>query len=157
MTTETVYIQFYIETILSFQEKYAEGKKLPLCIMTSGDTNAKTVAILEKNNNFGMDKDQITIVIQGDGVPALENNDAKLALDPLDRYKVLSKPHGHGDIHALLHSDGVAKKWLSDGIKWTVFFQVNLFQNCVIVQFSIVNFFVFCLTLFGISITFSFS
>jgi UDP-sugar pyrophosphorylase len=33
------------------------------------------------------------------------------------------KPHGHGDIHALLHSHGVAKSWLEQGMKWTVFFQ----------------------------------
>lgn len=125
MATETTYIQYYIETILAYQAKYANGKKLPLCIMTSGDTNAKTVALLEKNNNFGMEKDQITIVIQGDGVPALEDNNAKIALDALDRYKVLAKPHGHGDIHALLHSHGVAKSWLSSGIEWTVFFQVK--------------------------------
>lgn len=123
MATETSYIQYYIETILAYQAKYGEGKTLPLCIMTSGDTNAKTVALLEKNNNFGMEKNQITIVIQGDGVPALENNDARIALDPLDRYEVLSKPHGHGDIHALLHSHEVAKTWLSNGIEWTVFFQ----------------------------------
>ena len=33
------------------------------------------------------------------------------------------KPHGHGDIHALLHSHNVAKSWLEKGIEWTVFFQ----------------------------------
>ena len=63
LATGTTYIQFYIETILAFQSRYATpGTKLPLCIMTSGDTNAKTVALLSKNNYFGMDKDQITIV-----------------------------------------------------------------------------------------------
>lgn len=124
MATETTYIQYYIETILAYQAKYAKGTtKLPLCIMTSGDTNAKTVALLTKHNYFGLDKDQVTIVQQGDGVPALEDNDAKIALDPMDSYTVLAKPHGHGDIHALLHSHEVAKKWLDNGIKWTVFFQ----------------------------------
>ena len=91
--------------------------------MTSGDTNAKTVALLSKNNYFGMDKDQITIVQQGQGVPALNDNDAHIALDPDDPYDIQMKPHGHGDIHALLHSHGVAKSWLETGIKWTVFFQ----------------------------------
>jgi len=123
LATETIYIQFYIEIILAYQAKYGEGKKLPLCIMTSGDTNLKTVALLEKHDYFGMDKDQINIVIQGDGVPALGNNDARIALDPMNRYNVLAKPHGHGDIHALLHSHDVAKTWLSHGIEWTIFFQ----------------------------------
>lgn len=91
--------------------------------MTSGDTNDKTVALLSKHNYFGMDKDQITIVQQGQGVPALCNNDAHIALDPDDPFIIQMKPHGHGDIHALLHSHGVAKTWLEKGTKWTVFFQ----------------------------------
>jgi len=118
--------------------------------MTSGDTNDKTVALLKKYDNFGMDKDQITIVVQGDGVPALENNNAKIALDPANRYKVLAKPHGHGDIHALLHSHEVAKSWLSQGIEWTVFFQVrdfgffskhstNRFDTCLIIICSFLS------------------
>eukprot|EP00574_Skeletonema_japonicum_P005221 CAMPEP_0201716866 /NCGR_PEP_ID=MMETSP0593-20130828/2736_1 /ASSEMBLY_ACC=CAM_ASM_000672 /TAXON_ID=267983 /ORGANISM="Skeletonema japonicum, Strain CCMP2506" /LENGTH=739 /DNA_ID=CAMNT_0048206769 /DNA_START=97 /DNA_END=2316 /DNA_ORIENTATION=- len=124
LATGTTYIQFYIETILAFQSRYAEpGKKLPLCIMTSGDTNAKTVALLSANNYFGMDKDQITIVQQGLGVPALYDNDAHIALDTEDPYDIQMKPHGHGDIHALLHSNGVAKAWQAQGMKWTVFFQ----------------------------------
>jgi len=122
LATETTYIQFYIETILAFQSRYAQGKKLPLCIMTSGDTNDKTVALLQKNNYFGMDKDQITIVQQGKGVPALYDNDAHIALAD-DPYDIQMKPHGHGDIHALLHSHGVAKSWLEKGMEWTVFFQ----------------------------------
>lgn len=122
--TGTTYIQFYIETILAFQSRYAEpGKKLPLCIMTSGDTNEKTVDLLIKHNYYGMDRDQITIVQQGQGVPALSDNDAHIALDESDLYDIQMKPHGHGDIHALLHSHGVAKSWLEQGMKWTVFFQ----------------------------------
>jgi len=123
LATGTTYIQFYIETILAFQSRYGEGKKLPLCIMTSGDTNDKTVALLKKKNYFGMDEDQITIVLQGKGVPALFDNDAHIALAGDDPYDILMKPHGHGDIHALLHSHNVAKSWLQKGIKWTVFFQ----------------------------------
>ena len=68
--------------------------------MTSGDTNAKTVALLKEHANFGMDDDQITIVQQGQGVPALSDNNAAIALDPSDPCKVLAKPHGHGDVHA---------------------------------------------------------
>jgi UDP-sugar pyrophosphorylase len=91
--------------------------------MTSEDTNDKTVALLEKNDYFGMEKDQITIVQQGQGVPALSDNDAHIALDEEDPYDIQMKPHGHGDIHALLHSHGVVKSWLEQGMKWTVFFQ----------------------------------
>ena len=124
MTTKTCYLQYYIEYILAVQEKYAaKGVKLQLCIMTSGDTNDRTVKLLEKNKYFGMEKDQITIVQQGQGVPAVTGNDAKMTLDPNDSYRVLTKPHGHGDIHALLYSHGVAKDWLKKGLKWLVLFQ----------------------------------
>jgi UDP-sugar pyrophosphorylase len=124
MATETLYLKYYIQYILAAQKKYApEGKKLPLCIMTSGDTNERTVKLLEKHKYFGMDKDQITIVIQGKGVPALLDNHAKIATDPNSPTSILTKPHGHGDIHALLYSNSVAKKWLADGVKWMVLFQ----------------------------------
>jgi UDP-sugar pyrophosphorylase len=124
MATESLYLKYYIQYILAVQKNYApKGKKLPLCIMTSGDTNERTVKLLEKHKYFGMDKDQITIVIQGKGVPALLDNHAKIATDPDSPTSILTKPHGHGDIHALLYSNSVAKKWLADGVEWLVLFQ----------------------------------
>jgi UDP-sugar pyrophosphorylase len=125
MTSKTCYLQLYIEYILAVQKKYAPaGRKLPLCIMTSGDTNARTIQLLRKNNYFGMSPNQVTIVQQGQGVPAVLDNDARIALESKDKwYKIQTKPHGHGDIHELLHSHGVAKQWKEDGIKWLTLFQ----------------------------------
>lgn len=40
-------------------------------------------------------------------------------------YQVETKPHGHGDVHALLHSTGLAAKWLSEGKRWVCFFQAR--------------------------------
>jgi len=37
-----------------------------------------------------------------------------------------TKPHGHGDVHALLHASGLAKKWQKEGFKWVCFFQVSV-------------------------------
>jgi len=34
-----------------------------------------------------------------------------------------TKPHGHGDVHMLLHMSGLAKKWLEEGRKYVTFFQ----------------------------------
>ena len=79
--------------------------------------------MLEKNHYFGMQKSQITIVQQGQGVPALTDNTAKMVLDPEDPSHLVTKPHGHGDIHALLYTHGVAKKWLANGMEWLVLFQ----------------------------------
>jgi UDP-sugar pyrophosphorylase len=121
MATETKYIQYYIEYILAVQKKYANGKRLPLCIMTSGDTNAGTVKLLKENHYFGMDEDQFTLVQQGQGVPALTDNNATIALESPS--KVSTKPHGHGDVHSLLFTHKVAKKWVDNGIEWIAFFQ----------------------------------
>ncbi len=124
MATETVYLKYYIETILAIQKRYAgPGVKLPLCIMVSNDTNAGTIKLLEDNNFFGMDRDQVTIVQQGDGVPALEDNNATIAMDAKDPCKIQAKPHGHGDIHALLHRHKVALNWCKKGMEWVIFFQ----------------------------------
>jgi UDP-sugar pyrophosphorylase len=53
-------------------------------------------------------------------VPALLDNNAKIAVD-MDNFKVITKPHGHGDIHNLLYDSGVAKKWRDLGKDWMVF------------------------------------
>lgn len=124
LATGTTYLQYYIEIILAIQTRYAnKGVKLPLCIMVSNDTIQGTLHLLKENNNFGMDDDQITIVQQGEGVPALLDNEAHIALDPADMYKVESKPHGHGDIHSLIYASNVARKWHDLGLDWAIFFQ----------------------------------
>ena len=48
--------------------------------MTSNDTHDRTVALLEKNNYFGLGKDKIDLVKQ-ENVPALIDNDATFATD----------------------------------------------------------------------------
>lgn len=92
--------------------------------MVSNDTKAPTMKLLNENKYFGLKRQQVYIVQQGDGVPALIDNDAHFALDPKDPYKVVTKPHGHGDIHALLYKEGVTKEWEEKfGIEYMVLFQ----------------------------------
>jgi UTP--glucose-1-phosphate uridylyltransferase len=126
LATETCYLNYYIHYILSVQKKYGKpGTKLPLCIMVSNDTRAGTEKLLKANGNFGMSEGQISIVQQGSGVPALLDNAAKFEMDDSTKM-VATKPHGHGDIHELLYTSGVARTWCDDqGIKWICFFQVR--------------------------------
>lgn len=49
--------------------------------MTSGDTNDKTIQLLKDNDYFGLQTSQVTIVQQGMGVPALMDNEARIAVD----------------------------------------------------------------------------
>ena len=67
-----------------------------------------------------MSPDQITVVPQ-DKVPALCDNNAKFAKE--NPWTVSTKPHGHGDVHLVLHQSSTISKWKKRGIKWLVFFQ----------------------------------
>jgi UDP-sugar pyrophosphorylase len=129
--TETTYLELYVRSILALQSRAAvqtlasgsaSDVDIPLAIMTSDDTDSKTLDLLERNDSFGAKKDQITLLKQ-EKVPCLTNNDARLALRNDDEYSLQTKPHGHGDVHALLHTSGLLKKWAAAGKKWIVFFQ----------------------------------
>eukprot|EP00729_Bicosta_minor_P015660 gene15660-13865_t len=110
ITTGKRYIEMYIEAILAIQRdaevRQRKPVEIPLAIMTSGDTHARTVALLEENRNFGMSPTQITL-LQQEKVASLNDNN----------------PHGHGDVHYLLHSSGLARKWLDERKQFVVFFQ----------------------------------
>lgn len=97
-------------------------RQLPLAIMTSDDTHARTEALLRSHAFFGADPAQVTLVKQ-EKVACLADNDARLALTPGDAWAVQTKPHGHGDVHMLLHSSGLAARWRDAGLRWAVFFQ----------------------------------
>ncbi|XP_073035938.1 UDP-sugar pyrophosphorylase-like [Primulina eburnea] len=127
-TTGTCFLQHYIEYILALQDASCrltrgEGpKEIPLAIMTSDDTHLRTVNLLESNSYFGMKPAQIKLLKQ-EKVACLDDNDARLAVDPQNKYKIQTKPHGHGDVHSLLYSSGLLKEWHDSGRKWVLFFQ----------------------------------
>ena len=130
-STDSCYLQLYIQSILALQQRSAgempahrsaKDVGIPLAIMTSDDTHAKTLDLLERNDYFGAKKEQVTLVKQ-EKVPCLTNNDAHLALKDADPYALQTKPHGHGDVHALLHTSGLLDRWSAAGKKWVVFFQ----------------------------------
>lgn len=127
LCTEECYLEVYIKYIKAVQNlaRRKTGKddvRIPLVIMTSGDTDQPTRDLLKANDYFGMDEDMVTIVMQ-DKVPALNNNNAALALDDDDRWKVQTKPHGHGDVHHLLFREGLVDKWEQEGRTHVVFLQ----------------------------------
>lgn len=126
--TGTCFLQLYIESILALQEasnRLAGGDsqmEIPFAIMTSDDTHERTLALLESNAYFGMKPTQVTLLKQ-EKVACLADNDARLALDPQNKYRIQTKPHGHGDVHSLLYSSGLLYKWHDAGVKWVLFFQ----------------------------------
>lgn len=117
-TSMTTYLEYYCKQIKAMEEKYCtQGKEIPLAIMVSGDTIRGTQIAVRKVAGWFPN---ITIMIQ-EKVAALLDNSGKLAMS--GPYEIDSKPHGHGDVHSLMHSTGTAKKWIEAGIKWCVFFQ----------------------------------
>ncbi|KAI9201403.1 hypothetical protein LWI28_022961 [Acer negundo] len=124
----TCFLQHYIESILALQDascRLAQGecqKEIPFVIMTSDDTHSRTLELLESNFYFGMKPTQVELLKQ-EKVACLDDNDARLALDPKNKYRIQTKPHGHGDVHSLLYSSGLLKIWHDAGLKWVLFFQ----------------------------------
>ncbi|CAD7923242.1 unnamed protein product [Amoebophrya sp. A25] len=128
MTTKLCFLELYVKYVLAAQEYANKGKAdgekvtLPLCIMTSGDTHAKTMALLEKNKNFGLDEKQL-FIMQQDKVPAFSGENCEFVLNEA-KDGIETKPHGHGDVHTLMHMKGIAKKWLTEmKLEYLMFFQ----------------------------------
>ncbi|KAM7507796.1 hypothetical protein LguiA_018249 [Lonicera macranthoides] len=127
-TTETCFLQHYIESILALQDascRIVQGncqQEIPLVIMTSDDTHSPTLKLLESNAYFGMKPTQVKLLKQ-EKVACLDDNDARLAVDPHNKYRIQTKPHGHGDVHSLLYSSGLLNAWHDAGLRWVVFFQ----------------------------------
>ena len=87
--------------------------------MVSDDTHDRTLQLLEDNDYFGLDKNQVDLIKQ-ENVPAIIDDRGNVALSDKE-FKILTKPYGHGEIHSLLYSKGVAKKWLQQGKHWMLF------------------------------------
>lgn len=124
------YMNYYCMYIKAFEDRARrtlnefeamEDFYVPLCIMTSGDTHERTISLLEQNDYFGLRQDQVTIVKQ-ELVPALLDNDATFSVEK-DQLLIETKPHGHGDVHTLLHQHGVIQQWSQMNKKWVIFFQ----------------------------------
>lgn len=141
LATEQVYIAKYAQTVKAIQGKSnrinGEDREIPFVIMTSDETHAQTVALLEQNRSFGLrgfsvnptaeevaagNIGQIVILKQG-MVPAVVNQEGQFVLESDNPYKLQVKPHGHGDVHSLIKKAGLTKAWKAKGTTHTVFFQ----------------------------------
>ncbi|MES1918145.1 hypothetical protein MHBO_000157 [Bonamia ostreae] len=123
LLNEDSFFAMYAKYILAYQkharEKNDPSLTLPLAIMTSDDTHSKTIEMLNKNNYFGLSRDQVTLLKQ-EKVPAVTN--LKAEFSRRSKYRIETKPHGHGDVHSLLYKS-VLRKWQRSGIENVLFFQ----------------------------------
>ena len=116
----TSYLRHYASCLLAMEARMENPHPVPFIIMVSQDTGPMTLASLEANDYFGLQKEQVH-VLQQELVPAIADNAGSLALEK--KYKLILKPHGHGDIHMLLHTSGVARKLSDAGIEHLMFIQ----------------------------------
>ena len=116
----TTYLKHYADNLLAMQARSESKRPVPFVIMVSQDTGPKTIQSLEANAYFGLQKEQVHI-LQQELVPAISDNDGALALK--ETYELILKPHGHGDIHMLLHTSGLAAKLAGEGIEHLMFIQ----------------------------------
>lgn len=120
VTETTSYLAHYAACLKAMEARMEKPTPVPFIIMVSDDTDAKTRASLEANSWFGLKKEQIHILKQ-ELVPAIADNNGRLAL--AEKYKLILKPHGHGDIHMLLYTSGLATKLGKQGIEHLLFIQ----------------------------------
>jgi UDP-sugar pyrophosphorylase len=92
---------------------------LPIAVMTSDDTHDAVVNHL--THHSGMLSE--IIVMKQEKVACFADKNGKLAIDPNDPGKIICKPHGHGDIHILMHKSGAASRWAARGIRHVIFLQ----------------------------------
>ena len=116
----TTYLRHYAQCLLAMEARMPNPRPVPFIIMVSQDTGPKTLQTLKKNHYFGLKKEQVHLLWQ-ELVPALSDNNASLALEA--PYHLQLKPHGHGDIHMLLHSSGLAERLHQEGIEHLLFIQ----------------------------------
>ena len=117
---DTTYIKYFADNILAIERRANIQCSIPFIVMVSENTELKTRSSFVDNNYYGLKSSQVFFLKQ-ELVPAFTNSQGKLALN--SKYELIMKPHGHGDIHILLHQSGLAKKLKSDGINYLVFIQ----------------------------------
>ena len=118
----TTYLEHYCSIIKAIEEKYSNNGnlKIPFVIMTSNDTNQLTRNLLEKNHYYGLSDKQFFILKQQNVLTFLSSQ-AHLAKK--STYQMVTKPHGHGDIHFLIYQNNLIAKFLQRHFKYLLFIQ----------------------------------
>ena len=113
--------QLTCEKLLAAQEKYKKTEFL-LSIMTSSKNNEETLSFFEKNNFFGLKKDQIDFFIQDD-TPFFDDEGKWFFSE--DRKKILTGPNGNGGVFESLKKSKLLEKFQKKNIKYLTIIPVD--------------------------------
>lgn len=107
------------ETILAASKKY--GARLPWYVMTSPLNNDATVESFEKNDYFGLNKEDVFIFQQGT-LPNFDF-DGKILLSGKDT--IAKSPDGHGGSLKALSDSGAIADMQKRGVEYISYYQVD--------------------------------
>ncbi|MBN1804971.1 MAG: UDPGP type 1 family protein [Sedimentisphaerales bacterium] len=111
--------QIFAEYIAAAGKKY--GKTLTWYIMTSPLNYQQTCEIFEKDDHYGLGKDNVFIFQQGT-LPNF-NFDGKILLADMD--KIACSPDGHGGSLKALYNSGAVEHMKQRGIEYISYYQVD--------------------------------
>jgi UDP-N-acetylglucosamine/UDP-N-acetylgalactosamine diphosphorylase len=97
------------------------GRKVPLVVLVSGDTEAPTRAAFSDRACFGLDPSQVSFVRQGE-LPALDDGRKALLAAP---GRLAMAPDGHGGALEAVAAAGVLDTLAGAGVEVLVTFQVD--------------------------------
>lgn len=117
--TKKSIFQYHAEKILNLKNRYKV--KLPWCIMVSETNEKDTKQFFEKNNYFGLNKDDVIFATQP-MIPCLDETGKFILESP---YSIAMNPNGHGGSIQTIIESGVYENLKSRGVKYLSYFQVD--------------------------------
>ena len=111
--------QLHAEKIKAMSLKY--DVTLPWYIMTSRTNNRATIEFFEKNNYFGLGKENVFFFTQ-EMIPAIDRQ-GKFLLESKNR--IFESPNGHGGVLKALWESGAIDDMKRRGIEYLFYFQVD--------------------------------
>ena len=115
------FLDLYCSYIREYQNLFLpEIVTLPFVMMVVEETDSDIRRLLEEHNYFGLKLEQFHLIRQR-RVPAILNLKGEVEFN-LETGEILSKPHGHGECHLLMHKSGLAEKFRQQGLDWLIFF-----------------------------------
>ncbi|MEC8557214.1 MAG: UDPGP type 1 family protein [Planctomycetota bacterium] len=119
--------QIHCDRLLAMMQRY--DVSIPLFVMTSPATDQETREYFAKNNNFGLEPEQLQVFCQGT-MPAVDDSTGEVLLS--EKHQIALSPDGHGGVLAALDNTGCLQSAKETGIEYFFYAQVDnpLVQLC---------------------------